>query len=196
VTVKVSPAKANPQIFIYNIQPGLENKYQCNKLSTTLVCKVPGGVYRVYVIANNLDYAAYDSGDTPLIVNKPRNVTYELKQKLSTMDMPAADQKPFNDLLLKITGTLRDRCLGSFEPDLTRRCATSDMSVENIKEWVGLISSLHQITPWKVNAESKDTSSAEFNVNGSLYYLGLSRSQRGGSLLYWSSLGDSKAPNP
>ncbi len=195
VTIKISPAKADPRIFIYNLQPGLENKYHCNKLATTLVCKVPAGVYRVYVIANNFDYADYDSGDTPLIVNKPQNVTYELKQKLSKMDMPAADQKPFNDLLLKITGTLLEECLGSFRHELTRRCATSNMSVENIKQWVGLISSLHQIKPWEVRS-SGNISSAEFNVNGSLYVLGLIHSQSGRTLLDWSSLGDIKAPKP
>jgi hypothetical protein len=193
VTVKVSPAKANPQIFLSNLQPGLENKYHCNKLATTLVCKLPAGVYGVYVIANNFDYADYDSGDTPLIVNKSLNATYELKQKLSKMDMPAADQKPFNDLLLKITGTLLEECLGSFQHELTRRCATSNMSIENIKQWVGLISSLHQIKPWEVRS-SGDISSAEFNVNGSIYILSLIDTHRGKNLLDWSSLGDIKAP--
>jgi hypothetical protein len=196
VTIKISPAKAGPHIFISNRQPGLENKYSCDKLATTLVCKIPAGAYRVYVAPNNLDYAAYDSGDTHLIVNKSQTFTYELEQNLSTMDMPAANQKPFNDLLLKITGTLLDKCLGAFEPELTRRCARSNMSVENIKQWVGLISSLHQITPWRMSSKSENISSAEFNVNGWLYGLALIRSQQGGNLLIWYSSGDMKAPKP
>ncbi len=191
ITIKVSPPASEPTTFIYNIAPGLEEKYRCSTSTMVTVCKVPAGFYRVVVLPYNGDYLKYDSADTPLKVNRSQTLKYDLKLKLSKMEMPSANEKPFDDLLLKITGTLQE-CSSYLPHEPSVRCAVSSMKVELIKQWVGLISSLHQKTPWvsRRHGDGVDTDGAKFDVNGSVYYLTMAGSETGKTFLRWSILGD------
>jgi hypothetical protein len=187
VTIKVSPSESIPETFIYNTAPALENKYLCNTFTLTTVCKLPAGLYRVYVLAHNGEYIDSDSGiDTPIKINGSMTLKYDLKLKLSRTKISKANEKPFDDLLLKITGTLT-KCN---YPEPNEKCATSGMNVELVKQQVGFISSLHQITPWDSGgSNTASVSSARFDVNDLEYLLTLGGAGSNKTFLRWSYLG-------
>lgn len=161
LTVKVVPPQQDAEIVIGSVSTG---KFACPasgselKIGNTLTCKVSSGKYKVYVFDK---YRGFDS--TPKIITVTKSMTVEMAvtpTKKAIM-VPAA-RSAFNQLLIKITGTISN-CNETFSFS-NEICAEVKISPELVKRWVGLVPEMNQTTAWE---EFGSTASfANFMIGG------------------------------
>jgi hypothetical protein len=182
MTVKTSPAKPDTLILVYNAVESLSDKYSCMNQGAVMTCRLPAGEYRIGIYANKK--ASYSLVSTAINFTKNQVFTYKIKATPIAADMPEAKQQPFIDLLIKITGTRQPCNSDGFPTTIAKLCATTHMNMELVKQWVGLVDSLHQSTAWD-SAAGIDY--AQFTVGSDQYVLALSETDDGGAFLQWTN---------
>ena len=181
VTVKITPPQPDAQMVMYNLAKGLDKKYGCIGNGPAMVCKVISGRYKIAVFSNESSFKNDNVNNLIVNITKSQTIIYKVVLEKPPVAMSLEAAKPFNDLLIQVTGTLEE--CGNKIPQPDRKCATTDMDISLVKKWVGLVGTLRQLTAWE---KGDNFSIASFDVNGKPYLMVLSRMSDGGTLLQWS----------